>query len=239
MKAFVFFWFLFLFSNPKLWAQEMNTSQVVGSVFMGITVSQPIGSYKARYPQARSMGANFGFTLRPQAGYAPVELGLNTGYLLDGISKHQVGTGSNAYTLKTAHNIIPLHAFIRLKPRRVAALNPYLDGLAGITIFNSRTKIKEDVITAFQDKDAIVVNKFNNTVFNYGLAVGLAFRGSAGKSIFADLRFVYLESPLTNYVKRGNITVSSYGDAFYNISHSETSMFLLQLNLLGVIRNTD
>jgi hypothetical protein len=200
---------------------------------------QPYHAFRRNYPSGHGLGGTFGFTVRPQSGYAPVELGAEVSYLPHGIEKHRIGSGSNAYFLKTTHSLIPLHALVRLKPRRLTAFNPYLDGLAGITIFNSRTKIKEDLFTAFRDEDPIVVGKHNNTVLNYGLAAGIMFGGNNRKSFFADLRFIYLESPLASYVKKGDVEVDQNGDASYRISRSETSMFLVQLKITGILKNAE
>lgn len=235
MKQAFFFFGCFLGLVLSLQAQQTKTPPALGSVFLGLTFTQPTGSFKETYPGMLGLGGSFGFTVRPRAGYSPVEVGTQVSYLPYGIEKYTVGTGSSAYQLKTTHSFIPWHALVRLKPRRTATLNPYLDGLAGIAIFNTRTKEKEDVVAALRDEDAIVVNKHNTTLFSYGLAAGLAFGGGSSKSFFGDIRLVYLENPLTWYVKKGNVQVDSNGFVDYKFSRSETSMFLLQLNLLGVL----
>lgn len=199
--------------------------------------TQPYGGFKEMYPRNHGIGGTFGFTVRPQAGYASIEIGAEASYLPYGIEKHQVGSGSNAYYLKTTHSLIPLHAFIRLKPRRFTSFNPYLDALAGIIIFNSRTKIKEGLFEAFRDKEAVVVRKHNLTVFNYGLAASIMIGGQNRKNFFADLRFIYLESPLASFVKRGDVTVDQNGNTTYRLSHSKTSMLVVQLKLTGIIKS--
>jgi hypothetical protein len=240
VKLLGYFLLLWLCLPPAGQAQDITSGRPVGTLYLGLAFTQPIGSYKLAYPQGHGLGGTLGILVRPMSGHAPVELGLEAGYLPFGIEKHIIGQNSpDAYTLKTTHSLIPLHAVARLKPKRLATFNPYLDGLAGISIFNTRTKIKQDIISFFQNEDAVVVNKKNSTVFSYGLAAGISFGGGKNKYFFGDLRLVYLESPVASYVKKRDITIDQNGDAFYHLTRSETSMFMLQLNLVGVLRHLD
>ena len=225
--------------NHLVLGQALLPGRSTGSVFMGLAYTQPTGQFRETYPNGHGKGGTFGFTVRPIAGTAPIELGAEVGYLPVGIEKQTIGTGSNAYKLKTTHSQIPLHALVRLKPRRLTMVVPYLDGLAGITVFNSRTKIKEDFFTSLRDEDPVVISKHTSTVFNYGLAAGLSVGINNRKSFFVDLRLVYLESPLATYVKKGNVLVDQNGDATYLFTRSETSLFMIQLNLTGILKSPE
>ncbi|MGV3585940.1 MAG: hypothetical protein ACO1OF_02965 [Adhaeribacter sp.] len=239
MKFALVYVLVFLGLTHLVRAQVLLPDRATGSAFIGITYTQPTGQFRETYPSGHGKGGTFGFTVRPMAGTAPIELGATFSYLPIGIEKQPVGSGSNAYKLKTTHSLIPMHALVRLKPRRLTFATPYLDGLAGITVFNSRTKIKEDFFTSLRDEDPIVIGKQTSTVINYGLAAGLSFALNTRKSFYADLRLVYLESPLATYVKKGDVLVDQNGDATYRYSRSETRMFMFQLNIMGILKSMD
>ncbi|GEO03142.1 hypothetical protein AAE02nite_08060 [Adhaeribacter aerolatus] len=237
MKFTLTYLFLFLGLCRLVMAQRPAPGPPIGSVFIGLGYTLPTAGFRETYATGHAKGGTFGFTVRPVAGTAPIELGAEVSYLPFGIEKQPVGTGSSSYTLKTTHSQVPLHALVRLKPRRLSTVTPYLDGLAGITVFNSRTKIKEDLFTSLRDEDPIVVSRHTSTVFNYGLAAGFSVAVNNRKSFYADIRLIYLESPLATYVKKGDVLVDQNGDATYLYSRSETSTFMVQLNLLGILKN--
>ena len=116
-------------------------------------------------------------------------------------------------------------------------LTPYLDGLMGVNILNTRSKIKENLLTFLdENKETIVLNKQNATVFSYGLAAGIHFGVQNRKSLKGDIRLIYLEGPVATYIKNGDITITPNGQPQYKYSFSETSTLLLQLNLVGIIQ---
>jgi hypothetical protein len=205
---------------------------VGGTVYGGLAGALPLGKFRDAYPGGQAYGATFGFLVKPGAPPLPFEVGLEVNYLVNGISKNKVSNLSPPYTIKTTHSYIPLHAVFRLKPRQTKTFSPYGDALAGITIFNSRSKIKQNFF-ASQEEEATVLDKYNATVFSYGLAAGLLVKGK-GQVPRLDIRLVYLEGPLGTYVKRGNLTVDTQGYPLYRFTRSETSMLLLQLNVAGL-----
>jgi hypothetical protein len=204
------------------------------TVYLGLAAARPLGHFQDTYPGGGAYGATFGFLAKPGAPTLPFEVGLEVNYLVDGISKNKVHNLTPSYTIKTTHSYIPLHAVIRLKPQRTFRVTPYADGLAGITILNSRSKIKQSFFSSAREEEATILDKFNATVFSYGLAAGLYIKGK-GQIPRLDIRLVYLEGPLATYVKRGNLTVDRDGYPVYRFTRSETSMLLLQLNVAGIL----
>jgi hypothetical protein len=215
-------------------AQALEPLAAAGTVYLGLGAALPLGKFQDTYPGGRAYGANLGILVKPGAPTLPFEVGLEAGYLADGISQNKAPTQTPPYTIKTTHSYIPLHAVLRLKPKRAFLLTPYVDGLAGITIFNTRSKIKQDFFSSAREEEATVLDKYNSTVFSYGLAAGLYIKGKnpIGR---LDIRLVYLESPLATYVKRGNLAVDPQGYPVYRFSRSETTMLLLQLNVAGLL----
>jgi hypothetical protein len=139
--------------HPAL-AQSGEPQEVTATLYGGLTAALPIGQLREAYPAGQAFGASMGFLVKPGRPSLPFEVGLEAGYLLDGISRNKVQTPTPPYTIKTAHSYIPLHAVLRLKPRRPMALTPYADALAGITIWNTRSKIKQDFFSASSEEDA-------------------------------------------------------------------------------------
>jgi hypothetical protein len=215
-------------------AQSDDTPAEAGTVYMGLGAALPLGKFRETYPGGQAYGATFGFLVKPGPPTLPFALGLEVNYLVDGISKNKVQTPTPPYTIKTTHSYIPLHGVLRLKPRRSWAITPYADGLAGVTIFNSRSKIKQDFFSSAREEEATILDKHNSTVFSYGLAAGLLIKGKSQIPRF-DLRLVYLEGALGTYVKRGNLTVDPQGYPVYRFSRSETGMLLLQLQVAGIL----
>jgi hypothetical protein len=205
-----------------------------GTVYLGIGAALPWGRFQEAYPGGQALGPAFGVLAKPGPARLPFEVGVEVSYLVDGISRQEAQALTPSYTVKTTHSYIPLHAVFRLKPRRTRTLTPYADGLAGITIFNSRSKIKEDIFSSGQADEPAVLDKYNSTVFSYGLAAGLLIKGKK-QAPRLDLRLVYLESPLGTYVKRGNLSIDQQGYPVYRFTHSETSMLLLQLHVAGIL----
>ncbi|WP_137758405.1 hypothetical protein [Pontibacter sp. SGAir0037] len=236
-----FLLFLSLFTFSSSYAQEQveeEERRPVGSVYIGAVYMQPVGAFRSTYPNGDAIGGTFGLLVNPLKRATALEVGAQVSYLSQGI--HKVETNNTAYhdVLKTAHSIIPIHLVARLKSQTTSLVKPYLDGLAGISIFNTRTKIKEDLLDFMQDgHQPVILNKHNSTGISYGLGAGLLFHTGKSKETMADIRLVYLYSPIEKYVQRGHVTVLQDGFPAYSFSLSETSMFMLQLNLVGILTN--
>ena len=215
-------------------AQSTQTPAEAGTVYLGVGAALPLGSFQDTYPGGQAFGATFGLLAKPGPPSLPFEVGVEVSYLVDGISRKEAQALSPPYTVKTTHSYIPLHAVFRLKPKRTFVVTPYADGLAGITIFNARSKIKQDLFSTAQEEEATVLDKYNSTVFSYGLAVGLYLKGKRQEPRI-DIRLVYLEGALGTYVKRGNFTIDQEGYPVYRFTRSETTMLLLQLNIAGIL----
>jgi hypothetical protein len=215
-------------------AQSTQPPAEAGTVYLGLGAALPLGKFQDAYPGGQAFGTTFGLLAKPGPPAFPFEVGLEVGYLVDGISKKKAQALTPPYTVKTSHSYIPLHAVLRLKPKRTFVVTPYVDGLAGITIFNSRSKIKQDFFSSAREEEATVLDKYNSTVFSYGLAAGLYVKGKRQVPRI-DIRLVYLEGPLGTYVKQGNFTIDQQGYPVYRFTRSETTMLLLQLNVAGIL----
>ncbi|MFT2007658.1 hypothetical protein ACMA1I_03215 [Pontibacter sp. 13R65] len=215
---------------------EEVAERVVGSVYIGPTYTVPIGDYRQAYPHANALGGTFGLLLNPRKYPSPLEVGLQVSYLSQGIDKNRSSYSSAYPILKTSHSQVPLHLVARVKPLKEMRIMPYIEGLAGITIFNTRTKLKEDIFDFMRDDhEAVVLDRYRTTVISFGVGAGLRFWGNKSKTAYTDLRVTYLQSPFTNYVKKGDVRVLLDGFPDYHLTRSETNMLLINLNLVGVL----
>ena len=207
-----------------------------GTVYFGLTYAQPMGSFRRAYPQADALGGTFGILINPFLRPSPVEFGAQVTYLSQGVHKIKPLSMANNETWKTAHSIIPVHFVARIKPVNNFKIKPYIDCLAGISIFNTRTKIKQNIVE-FLDEDlqAIVLNKHSNTVLSYGIGAGLLFQVSEHSDTAMDLRFIYLESPLARYVQKGDLSIDQDGYPIYYFTRSNTPMLMVQLSIAGLL----
>jgi hypothetical protein len=128
------------------------------TVYLGLTAARPLGHFQDTYPEGGAYGATFGLLAQPGPSTLPFQVGLEVNYLVDGISKNKVHHLTPSYTIKTTHSYIPLHAVLRLKPKRTFRITPYADGLAGITILNSRSKIKQSFFSSAREEEATWTN---------------------------------------------------------------------------------
>ncbi|MCC9165609.1 hypothetical protein [Pontibacter harenae] len=207
-----------------------------GTVYMGITYAQPLGSFRQAYPQADAFGGTFGLLLNPLKRPSSVEFGLQVSYLSQGVQKMWPAGTLSDEKWKTTHSIVPLHLVARIKPTDQLRIKPYMDCLAGISVFNTRTKIKQNIFEFFNDDlQAVILNRYNSTVLSYGVGAGILFDlGVSGNSAL-DIRFVYLQSPLANYVKRGDLSIDQDGYPVYGLTRSATNIMMLQLNSVGIL----
>ncbi|TXK37030.1 hypothetical protein FVR03_16260 [Pontibacter qinzhouensis] len=218
------------------YGQEEEPLQSVGTAYLGASYAIPLGGYRQAYPQANALGGTFGLLLNPRSYPSPLEVGVQVSYLSQGIDKNR-SSFSNVYPIiKTSHSLVPLHLVARVKPQKPMRFKPYIDGLVGITIFNTRSKLKEDIFDFMRDDhEAIVLGKYRTTVFSCGIGAGMLLWESNSKNSFADIRVTYLQSPFTTYVRKRDVAVQQDGYPVYFFTRSETNMLQISLNISGVL----
>ena len=212
------------------WAQKYKMPKLIGVGYAGLSFAQPLGQFKKTYPGMQAFGGTIGFLFDiTNSLKSPLSVGLEGNYLVYGISRLKVNNPNDAYTIRTTHEIIPLHALVRLKPRWNTQLIPYIDGLAGITVFKTISKMK---IPGYDGEESLpVLGKYRETGLSYGFAGGVHLK--LDKDLSANLRLVYLQNPINHYIKRKDVTAGTDGYPVYKISHSETNTVQVQLNLVG------
>jgi hypothetical protein len=169
---------------------------------------------------------------------SPVLLGIDFGYFLYGNEK-QKGSGTMP-TLKTTHNVFTWNGMARLKPaHQRGSITPFADGLLGLKLFNSKTKIDKDLTNIiFNDNQNEVINNVKDTGLNYGLGVGFYTNPKKRANAGFQLRVLYLWGDEMKYVVRNSVVVDANGFVTYETARANTSMVIIQLGFTALALKT-
>jgi hypothetical protein len=181
-------------------------------------------------------GLNLGFVLSPlgEKKPSPVLLGADFGYFTYGNEK-QKGT-STSPPLKTTHNVFTWNAMARLKPtHHKGSIIPFADGLIGLKLFNSKTKIDKNVTDIIFNTDKReVINNVKDTGLNYGLGLGFYTNPKKNTNPGFQLRVLYLWGDEVKYVVRNSVAVDQNGFVTFSTNRANTSMIIVQLNFTAL-----
>ncbi len=181
-------------------------------------------------------GLNLGLVLSPLAEKkpSPFLLGGDFGYFTYGNEK-QSGTATSP-PLKTTHNVFTWNAMARLKPTyHRGRVIPFADGLIGLKLFNSKTKIDKNVADIiFNTDQREVINNVKDTGLNYGLGLGFYTSPKIHTGAGFQLRVLYLWGDEVKYVERNSVAVDTNGFVTFTTGRANTSMIIVQLNFTAM-----
>ena len=181
-------------------------------------------------------GLNTGLVLSPlgEKKPSPVLLGIDFGFFTYGNEK-QSGT-STSPPLKTTHNVFTWNAMARLKPKyHKGRVIPFADGLLGLKLFNSKTKIDKNVADIiFNTDQREVINNVKDTGLHYGLGLGFYTSPKHHASAGFQFRVLYLWGDEVKYVVRNSVVVDTNGFGTFNTNRANTSMVIVQLNFTAL-----
>jgi hypothetical protein len=181
-------------------------------------------------------GLNLGLVLSPLAEKkpSPILLGIDFGFFTYGNEK-QSGT-STSPPLKTTHNVFTWNAMARLKPKyHKGRVIPFADGLLGLKLFNSKTKIDKNVADIiFNTDQREVINNVKDTGLNYGLGLGFYTSPKHHAGAGFQFRVLYLWGDEVKYVVRNSVTVDNNGFVTFETNRANTSMIIVQLNFTAL-----
>jgi hypothetical protein len=169
---------------------------------------------------------------------SPVLLGLDFGYFKYGQDKQSAT--STSPPLKTTYNVFTWNGMARLRPRfQRGAITPFADGLLGLKLYNTKTKIDKDVVDfIFNDSQPEIINNVKNTSLNYGLGVGFYTNPKNQNNPGFTLRVLYLWGDDVTYVVRNSVKVTPAGDVTFTTDRANTSMVLIQLGFTATALKT-
>ena len=161
---------------------------------------------------------------------SPILMGIDFSYLTYGVDKIEATT----YTppLKTTFNVYNISGAFRFLPKQSPGFAPFIDGMIGSRIFNTRTKIDKNIVDTILNEDQPeVINTTNDAGLCYTVGVGFFNRKSRKdndlKGSFT-LRFLYTWGDDTEYILRDSIKLDSSNFVTYETGHARTDMFLIQ-----------
>lgn len=242
-----FFIGLFLVVARSAFAQEDDSyefSDVPDPVHLGIyaDVSIPSQQFKEAIDNGTGgVGAGFNFNVLAspygRKKYSPVMLGVDFNYLH--LGRDKVSESTTAPPYKTTYNYYTVCGATRLFLKKGEGIVPFVDGMLGLKIYNTKTKIDKDAFqTIINDEQPEVIHSKNDNGLTYGVGVGFYNRRYAkdadgqttmGKASFS-LRVMYLWGDEIEYVKRGSVVIDN-GTVTYDKGYTTTNMFVVQLGL--------
>lgn len=227
--------FLCIF-NPGS-AQDQNNMPAHVSIYGAL--SYPSEEFKNAVDNSiGGIGAGLSTTilLNPKGnnGFSPVYVGVDFTYLTFGRDKIEATNSAPPY--KTSFNHYGISGLGRLFFKEELGFFPFIDGLIGVKVFNTRTKIDKDVFDhLLTDDQAEVVDNTNDAGLGFGAGLGFFIKNyppaddeynSGGGSI--TMRIVYLWGAPTTYVKRGSMEIEN-GYITYEKGYARTDMILLNI----------
>ena len=176
-------------------------------------------------------GFNIGLLMSPvgQKKASPILLGVDFGYNHYGVDK--INSTGNTPGLKTSHNIYTWNGTARLMPKLYSeTIIPFVDGMLGLKLFNSKTKIDKNLLNlALNDNQPEVINNVNDYGLNYGLGAGLLVNGSKPSYAGFSFRVLYFWGDNTTYVVRNSVKVDANRNVTFETGAAKTTMIVFQL----------
>jgi hypothetical protein len=184
-------------------------------------------------------GIATGVTLSPlfENKASPLLIGLDFGYFTYGQEKQRAT--STSPPLKTTYNVFTWNGIGRLRPRfHRGAVTPFIDGMLGLKLYNTKTKIDKNIIDfIFNDDQREVINNVKDTGLNFGLGAGFYVNSKTGYPGFT-LRALYLWGDEVNYVVRNSLKVDANGFVTFDTARANTTMVIVQLGINAVALKT-
>lgn len=226
---------LSLLSNPAL-TQERESYHLGLQGSMGV----PVGNFKEAIKNSFGdigFGGGFHLLLNPKKEvYSPVLVGLDFNYLNFG--KEKIPSSQYFPQLKTTFNYFTIGPMFRvLLSKKDQGIIPFLDGMVGMKIMNSKTKVDNTIVDTLLDEEYLEsLLSTNYEGLNTGFGVGIYKKSSVkipdevAVSWFIKLMFQYGDQ--TKFVKRNSVRVDDEGQLTYETGRTQTSLVNLQFGIL-------
>jgi opacity protein-like surface antigen len=179
------------------------------------------------------LGTNLLLNPKGRKGYSPVFFGVDFSYVTFGRDKQESTASSPPY--KTSFNHYSISGMSRVfLTDKTEGFTPFIDGMLGLKIFNTRTKVDKDLLDiVLNDDQPEVIHTTNDSGLGYGAGIGFYTRRlkSEGEGSASFIfRALYLWGDKTSYVKRGSLVVDN-GYISYETGYTKTNMILFQLGI--------
>jgi hypothetical protein len=166
---------------------------------------------------------------------SPIFMGIDFSYLTYGVDK--IDASASYPQLKTTFNVYNISGAFRFVPKHSPGFSPFIDGMIGSRIFNTRTKVDKNALQTLLNEDQPeVVNTTNDAGICYTLGTGFFVRkiknsNDEGKGAFT-LRVLYSWGDDVEYIKRDSIQLDQDGFLTYEKGRTRTDMLVVQVGFL-------
>jgi hypothetical protein len=181
------------------------------------------------------MGVGFGINalFNPNGGkqYSPVFFGADFSLVTFGRDKQR-----GEVPFKTSFNFYHVNGVTRLfLTRKDSGFMPFIDGMLGVKVFNTRTKVDKDFFqTVILEEEEEVLHTTNSADLGYGISLGFYSRrvGDSGQGFGTfSLRVSWLWGGKSSYVKRGSVKVIESSYVEFETDYTHMSMLMIQLGI--------
>jgi hypothetical protein len=226
---------LFAFSRIEAQTSDSIRTETLSFYFTG-QVAVPSAEFQSIINNSISnlgAGVSAGFVFSPlgKRQASPALLGIDFGYFNYGIDK--TPASANRPPLKSTFNVFTWSGIIRVRPPNMnSRFVPFADGLIGVKILNTITKIHQDALaTVLNSSQPEVLSRINNTGLNYGVGAGFAVYSKKIQGLAFTMRAIYMWGADIEYVVRGSVAIDSNGYITYKTSTINTSLLSIQIGV--------
>lgn len=164
---------------------------------------------------------------------SPILMGIDFSYITYGVDK--IDETALTPPLKTTFNVYNISAAFRFLPKQSSGFAPFIDGMIGSRIFNTRTKIDKDISDTILNEDQPeVINTTNDSGLCYTLGIGFFNRKSNREELKGSFTFriLYTWGDDAEYIIRNSIHLDANNFVTYETARTRTDMFLIQLGFM-------
>jgi len=219
---------LFSFSQNEAVLREFN-QPYKGGVDLGVSLAFPQNNFaKAAGSQPYfGFGGKLVFAARDNS---PISFGLSFNYFWMFRKTEKQTLRSTTFPFSryevetTVHGaMMPTHLHFRIMPfiATNSPVQPYIEGLAGFRIFNTRSKIEVDDLTGGEQPQPEIDNNLNMTS-SYGYSIGVNVR--VAHAIYVNARFENIYGGWGKYIDPSSIKIDNNGNATINRKESRTDI---------------
>lgn len=192
----------------------------------GFEAGIPVNEFDENY---NGNPAGLGVNIFGRKGGLPLYWGFDFGYASMGSNTYDIflddqNLDTDEATLRIKSNIFSYHIASRLNPFD-GFFRPYVEGMAGIRTFATKTKIS---IEGIDGPYSTEVNS-RDASFSYGLAGGLMI--SLGKNMFMEARLERIWGGDVEYVLQESVTINDEDEVVFETANSKADLFNLHLGL--------
>jgi len=210
-----------------------NSTRNIFSISLG--AGFPMGAFRASMGQDGGQ-INLSYARRPR--HLPLYFGFDLDLFIYGISTREedlVGIPEMTVDVETDNNIVQGLFFVRFQPGS-GAVQPYVEGLAGVNYLFTNTTVTEQGFP--YDEIATHVN-FSSFALAAGVGAGVDIHLWGGRPAggglrtsewFLDVKGRYLTGSRARYLKEGSIIYQN-GKAIFVYQESTTNILSVQVGL--------